>query len=64
MKKYSADEFVVYAPKTGDSLQQLINQLECNVQDSPQSIEGHFISSTIHLELLSMKMTLEVLPKW
>ena len=41
--RYGGDEFVVYTPKTGDSLQQLIEQLERKVQDSPQNIEGHFI---------------------
>lgn len=41
--RYGGDEFVVYTPKTGDSLQKFINQLDRNVQDLPQSIEGHFI---------------------
>ncbi len=41
--RYGGDEFIVYTPKTGDCLQKLINQLEHNVQDLPQNIEGHFI---------------------
>lgn len=41
--RYGGDEFVVYTPKTGFSLQKFINQLERNVQALPQSIEGNFI---------------------
>lgn len=41
--RYGGDEFVVYTPKTGASLQKFIKQLERNVQALPQSIEGNFI---------------------
>ncbi|MGB2992158.1 MAG: GGDEF domain-containing protein [Paenisporosarcina sp.] len=41
--RYGGDEFVVYTPKTGESLQKFIDHLDRNVQDLPQSIEGHFI---------------------
>jgi len=50
-------------PKTGDSLQKFMNQLECNVQGLPQSIEGNFIIINYSLGVAEYKKDTSSVPE-
>jgi len=47
--RYGGDEFVVYTPKTGKDLIELIAQLEQNVQGQSKMIDGHPIRTNYSL---------------